>query len=99
VYVGGKAKWHQTSGVSASLTFSGNRIGWLSRTGPVYGTARVYINGSLASTVNLYSATYTDRRIVFQRSWSTTATRTIRIVISGTAGHPRVILDQFFVLR
>jgi hypothetical protein len=99
IYVGGKARWGQKAGASASLTFTGNRIGWLSRTGPIYGTARVYINGSLVSTVNLFSATYTDRRIVFQRSFSTTAARTIRVVINGTAGHPRVTLDQFFVLR
>ncbi len=99
IYVGGKAKWGQAANASASLTFTGNRIGWLSRTGPIYGTARVYINGSLASTVNLFSATYVDKRIVFQRSFTTSTARTIRIVISGTAGHPRVTLDQFFVLR
>ena len=99
VYVGGKAKWGQAANASASLTFTGNRIGWLSRTGPIYGTARVYINGSLASTVNLFSATYTDKRIVFQRSFTTSTARTIRVVVSGTAGHPRVTLDQFFVLR
>jgi hypothetical protein len=99
IYVGGKAKWGQAANASASLTFTGNRIGWLSRTGPIYGTARVYINGSLASTVNLFSATYTDKRIVFQRSFTSSTARTIRVVVSGTAGHPRVTLDQFFVLR
>ncbi len=99
VYVGGKAKWGQAANASASLTFTGNRIGWLSRTGPIYGTARVYINGSLASTVNLFSASYTDKRIVFQRSFTTSTARTIRVVVSGTSGHPRVTLDQFFVLR
>jgi hypothetical protein len=36
---------------------------------------------------------------VYQASWTTSATRTIRIVVSGTAGHPKIALDQIFVLR
>jgi hypothetical protein len=98
-FVGGKAKYSVTAGRSASLTFLGNRVAWLSATGPNMGSARVYINGTLTSTVNLFSATPVARKLVFTRTWSTTATRTIRIVVVGTAGHPRVILDQIYVLR
>jgi len=59
----------------------------------------VYINGVLTSTVNLYSATDQTRRLVFTRSFSSIATRSIKIVVVGTAGHPRVVVDQLFVLR
>jgi hypothetical protein len=99
IYVGGKARISSTTNSSASLTFTGTRVGWLARTGPVYGSARVYINGSLVKTVNMFSSTYTNKRIVYQASWTTSATRTIRIVVSGTAGHPKIALDQIFVLR
>ena len=88
-----------TAGRSASLTFIGNRVSWLSATGPNMGSARVYINGSLVSTVSLYSATPVARKLVFGRTFSTTATRTIRIVVVGTPGHPRVIVDQIYVMR
>ncbi len=98
-FVGGKAKYSVTAGRSATLTFNGNRVAWLSPTGPNMGSARVYINGTLTSTVNLFSATSVARKLVFTRTWSTTATRTIRIVVVGTAGHPRVIVDQLYVLR
>jgi len=98
-FVGGKAKYSVTAGRSASLTFIGNRVSWLSATGPNMGSARVYINGSLVSTVNLFSATPVARKLVFGRTFSTTATRTIKIVVVGTAGHPRVILDQIYVMR
>lgn len=99
VYVGGKARVGSIAGRSATLTFVGNRVGWLSRLGSTSGTARVYINNVLVKTINLNSATTTDRKLVFVRAWSTSATRTIKIVVAGTAGHPRVTLDQIFVLR
>ena len=70
VYVGGKARVGSVAGRSATLAFNGNRLAWLSRTGPTYGSARVYIDGSLVKTVNLNAATVTDRKMVFVRSWS-----------------------------
>lgn len=99
VYVGGKARIGSIAGRSASLTFVGNRVGWLSRLGSTSGIARVYINGVLVKTINLNSATTEDRKLVFVRTFSTIGTRTIKIVVAGTAGHPRVTLDQIFVLR
>jgi hypothetical protein len=99
VYAGGKAKYSTRAGRSVSLTFTGNRVAWLSRLGPTHGYARVYINGVLSKTVNLHSATYADRQLVYSKSWTTVRTRTIKIVVLGTAGHPRVVVDQIYVLR
>ena len=99
VYVGGKARVGSVAGRSATLAFNGNRVAWLSRTGPTYGSARVYIDGSLVKTVNLNAATVTDRKMVFVRSWAAVGNHTIRIVVVGTSGHPGVVLDQIFVLR
>jgi hypothetical protein len=53
----------------------------------------VYVNGVLAKTVSLYAATSTARTVVYSRTWSSTATRTIIIKVVGTARHPRVDLD------
>ena len=99
VYIGGKAKVSSTRNASVTMNFTGNRVGWYAKTGPTYGQARVYINGVLVTTVNLYSATDQTRRLVFSRSFSTVATRSIKIVVVGTAGHPKVVVDQLFVLR
>lgn len=99
VYIGGKARHTGTANRSVSLTFTGSRVAWLGRTTPQSGSARVYINGVLTATVNLYSATPVDRKLVFSKAFGSVATRTIKIVVLGTAGHPDVILDQIFVLR
>jgi hypothetical protein len=39
------------------------------------------------------------RRIVFAKSWSSSGTHTIRIVVLGTPNRPRVDIDAFEVLR
>lgn len=98
-FIGGKARHTGTANRSVSLTFTGSRVAWLGRLTPQSGTAKVYINGSLMATVNLNSATNVDRKLVWSKSFGSVATRTLKIVVSGTAGHPDVILDQIFVLR
>jgi hypothetical protein len=45
--------------------------------------------------VSLYASSTSLRRIVFAWSSSTQATHTIKVVVSGTAGHPRVDVDAF----
>ena len=98
-FIGGKARHTGTANRSVSLTFTGSRIAWLGRLTPQSGSAKVYINGALMATVNLNSATNVDRKLVWSKSFGSVATRTLKIVVSGTAGHPDVILDQVFVLR
>jgi hypothetical protein len=98
-YYGGTARYTNTAGRSASLTFTGRSVSWLAALGPTRGSARVYVDGHLISTVNLNSVTSTARRVVFAKTWSASGTHTIKVVVVGTAGHPRVDVDAFFVLR
>lgn len=99
VYVGGKAKVSSARNATATLGFRGNRVGWYARLGPAYGQARVYIDGALVKTVNLNAATIFDRKLVYTKSWTSVGNHSIRIVVVGTSGHPKVVLDQIFVLQ
>jgi hypothetical protein len=99
VYAGGKARLTGTANRSVSLTFVGNQVAWLSRSGPTFGSARVYIDGTLVKTVSLYATTPVDRKLAYVKTWTTAGTHTIRVVVVGTAGHPRVTHDQFYVIR
>jgi archaellin len=57
------------------------------------------IDGVGVATINLHATSLHYRRIVFAKSWVTSGTHTIRIVVSGTAGHARVDLDALVVIR
>jgi hypothetical protein len=98
-YLGGAAKYARARSASATFTFTGNQVAWLSRMGPTSGKARVYINGTLVATVNLYSSTTKVKQVVFTRTFASVGTRRLKIVVAGTAVHPRVTVDGFFVLR
>ncbi len=99
VYVGGKARISSTANSSASVSFRGNRVGWYSRLAPTNGQAKVYIDGKLIKTVNLFSSTVVDRKLVFTHTWTAVGNHSIRIVVNGTSGHPKVVVDQIFYLQ
>jgi hypothetical protein len=98
-YIGGKAKFSTRASSSATASILGNRVGWLGRTGPTSGTARVYIDGVLKASINLYAPTTGIRKLLFTHSWSSVGNHKMKIVVNGTAGHPRVTIDQVLVLR
>jgi beta-N-acetylhexosaminidase len=94
-YSGGRTRYSLSAGASASYTFAGTSIGWVSAVGPTRGSARVYLDGVYQATVNLYSSTTALRRVAYAWSSSSQGTHTIRIVVVGTVGHPRVDVDAF----
>jgi hypothetical protein len=92
-YWAGHDRYASAAGAKASLTFTGRGFAWVGSTGPNRGYAKVYVNGTLVKTINLHASTTHNRRVLFAKSWTTSASRTITIRVSGTAGHPRVDLD------
>ena len=94
---GGSAHTSHAPGARASITFTGRSVAWVAATGPDRGKARIYVNGALLRVVDLRAAAGHTATIVFRKNWSSTATRTIKIVVVGTPGRPRIDLDGFVV--
>ncbi len=97
-YWGGAAKKATRAGASATLTFTGTAVAWVSRTGPDRGRAQVWVDGALVDTVDLESATYANRRVVWAQNWETPGKHTVTIKVLGTAARPRVDLDALLTL-
>lgn len=95
---GGSTKGSSSAGVSASLKFSGRAIGLVTTLGPTRGAAQIWVDGVLAATVNTYADTTSYRHVVFSKTWSSYAAHTIKVVVLGTAGHPRFDIDAFEVI-
>jgi hypothetical protein len=83
------------AGASATFTFTGFAIGWVAAHGPDRGQAKVYVDGAYVHTIDLHASTYQARRLSYVQRWSANGSHTLRIVIVGTAGHPRVDVDAF----
>jgi hypothetical protein len=94
-YYGGTDRYSTTAGNSATSSFNGFSVAWIAYKSTSRGSAQVWIDGVLKATVNLYSTTSTAKAQVYAFNWATSGSHSIRIVVIGTAGHPRVDVDAF----
>lgn len=98
-YLGGSAKYTKSRGKSVSYTFTGRSIGVVMTKGASRGAVQVFVNGVYYATVDTYRSSTLNRQLVWQHTFGSSATRTIKLVVLGTAGRPRVDLDGFVVVR
>jgi hypothetical protein len=98
-FSGGSARYAKTAGASATYTFTGRSVALVSTMAPTRGKVKVYVNGVYVTTVDLQSSTTTYRVLAWQKTWSTSATRTLKLLVAGTARRPRVDLDAFVTGR
>ena len=71
-------------------------VAWVATKTPTSGSAQVWIDGVLVSTINLRSSATTYRQLVFQRHFTSLATHTIEL---RPIGGGRIDLDAFAVMR
>ncbi len=71
-------------GAQASLPFNGTSVSWIGYRGPDAGIAQVFIDGNLASTVDLYFSVAREQPIVFTSAQLADGNHTITIVATGT---------------
>ena len=86
-------------GTARRSAVTGSNVAWVGTKATTRGQARVYIDGALASTVDLYAATTAAQSIAFTKSWPTAGAHTIAVEVVGTAGRPKVDVDAFVRLR
>lgn len=96
-YAGDKVRYATKAGATATFSFTGRSVVWWGPIGPTRGKARVYVDGELVKTVNLNRRTFTARKAIFKKTWSTPGEHTITIEVVGTRGNPMVAIDEFVV--
>ena len=100
VFSGGKTRYSSKAGSSATFTATAARsIAIVSTKAKTRGSFKVYVDGVYKATISTYSSVTRYRQLVYQFNWSSPGTHKVKIVVVGTAGHPRVDLDAFVVLR
>ena len=87
---GGSIRSTSAPNASASLTFTGREVTWVTSKAANRGVAKVLIDGKQVATVNTYAKTTVRRRVVFTRSFATGGQHTIKVVCSGTKNHPLI---------
>ena len=96
---GGSVRRSTAGGATATLAFSGRAIGLVGTLCATCGSVQIWVDGTLAATVDTNAAATTYRRVLFSKGWSSYASHTMKLVVVGTAGTPRVELDAFEIIR
>lgn len=97
--LGDRVRTTVDAGAKASVSFTGRSYAWIATMGPTRGKAAIYAGGTKVATVDLYAPTFRYRQVVFTKTWSTTASRTVTIKALGTAGRPRIDVDGILIVR
>ena len=93
----GTTRFSKQRGATASFSFSGTGVAWVSVVAPRRGVAKVYLDG-VATKVNLYSPTFGERRVVFSATSLAPGAHTLVVWVKGKAGRPRVDVDGIVAL-
>lgn len=98
---GGTVRYTTRSG-SASFTFFGPAIAWISRLSPSSGIATVYVDGVLVATVDRFSPTVSYAQVVYENRSLTNSTHTIEVMWTGqknsAATGSNLTVDAFRVI-
>jgi hypothetical protein len=99
-YVGGST-WYATA-AGASATYSTTSVRAFAIVGTratSRGSFKVYVDGVFKATVTETASATVNQAVLYQVTFASPGTHSIKIVVSGTAGHPRVDVDAFLVLK
>ena len=98
-YSGGSTRYTRTSGAKATYTFTGRSVALVTTKSPSRGKVKVYVNGSYLTTVDLYASASRYRTVAWQKTWTTSAKRTVTLVAAGPSSRPRIDLDAFAYVK
>ncbi|MFF1688462.1 MULTISPECIES: peptidoglycan recognition protein [unclassified Streptomyces] len=98
-YLGGKSYSSGSKGASLTWTFTGSSASWVVSRAVGSGQAYVYVDGVKVSTVDLKSSTTQYRQAIWTKTWSSSATHKVKIVVVGTSGRPTVTTDGLVYVK
>jgi hypothetical protein len=97
----GLAKLSNTAGRQATFTFSGTSVSWIGSRGPLFGIARVLVDGTHVTDIDTYAPVQQDQLVLFTASGLTDAPHTVTIESTGgknaSAIGAWIVVDAFDV--
>jgi hypothetical protein len=98
----GSFRFADSAGASLTITFKGTYLAWIAKKSPLYGRAKVTVDGGKPVTVDLYSAGTLWQHKVWETGRLTAGTHTVRIEWTGkknpAAKDANIGIDAFDVL-
>jgi hypothetical protein len=93
---GGYTKYAFGGARTASFKVTARDFAFVSPTSSTRGTARIYVDGVLVTTISEKTTTTVYRRVLWSTHFSSLASHTIKVYVLGTG---RIDVDCFLALR
>ena len=84
---------------SLTWTFTGRSVALLAMKAKTAGKAHVYLDGKKVATVDLRAGKNAYRQVVWTTSWPSAKKHTVKVVVAGTKGRPKVTTDGIVHVR
>jgi kumamolisin len=94
---GGFVDYDTAAAKTATFSFNGIQVGWISTLGPTRGSASVKLDSGTAVTINDNATAAKTAQIVDVVTAAAGAHKLV-VKVLGTSGHPRIDIDAFVVL-
>ena len=92
---GGSARYATKAGAWVQFSFNGRACAVIAPRGSSRGSVKVYVDGAYVGNVSANRSSSQSKIVLFARNWGSTGSHTVKLVLSGTAGHPRFDIDAF----
>jgi hypothetical protein len=97
--LGSKLRVTSAKSASVTYTFTGRGVTFVSRKSRTSGKVAVYVDGKLATTLDLYYNGTLYRWVSFTKAFPTSGKHTLKLVNLATSGRPRLYIDGFATVR
>ena len=94
---GGSALYSRNKGAKVTRPFTGRAVALVVSQGPKRGKMRIYVDGTLAGTVDTHRSSARHRVVAWKRTWASAGAHTVTVVVVGTANRPRIDVDTFLI--
>jgi hypothetical protein len=94
---GGSVQYATAAGKTATLTFSGVQVAWVSTEAATRGSAAVKLGSGSAATISTHASSAKTAEIVDVLR-AAAGSHKLVVKVLGTPGHPRIDVDAFIVL-
>ncbi len=92
---GGSTRYATKAGAWVQFSFTGRAVGVVAPKGSSRGSFKAYVDGTYVGTVSAYRSSSQSRMVLFARNWDTSGSHKVKLVLTGTSGHPRFDIDAF----
>ena len=96
---GGSTRYATKAGAWVQFSFTGRAVAVVAPKGASRGSFKAYVDGTYIATVSAYRSSSQSRMVLFARNWSSSGSHKVKLVLTGTPGHPRFDIDAFGYLQ